>query len=267
MFTGVAVTLDISVLVGLLAGAGGLGALTLAGSRVMRERIVARRENHRLANSIAEALHTDEFRARIDDTARRAADEADRADGPADTMLRARLDHMRQVQQIWGADARQNALDQVAAIMKRSVRKGNALTGERGDIINEIDGDGFTILVRGAHENEASQIARRLREQLARTPIEGLSEDMRLTASFGVASRRIGETIATWRARAEAALSAAKAGGEDQIVEASVAEEMMLLPAPSPTAEPDRDSKDDAESGAESEADRETDREADPRAA
>ena len=153
---------------------------------------------------------------------------------------------MSQVQQIWGPEARQSTLDQVAAIMQRSVRGGDRLTGERGDIINEIEGEDFTILVRAAKENEASQIARRLREELARTQIEGLSGDMRLTASFGVASRQIGEGLGAWRARAEAALSAAIGKGEDQIVEASVVEEMMLLPAPTPIASCDQDGTPDA---------------------
>ncbi|MEL6486151.1 MAG: GGDEF domain-containing protein [Pseudomonadota bacterium] len=236
MFSGVAVTLDISVLAGLMAGAGLLGALAVIGSRAVRQRMLTKRSSQRLENHIAEAFQKDEFRTRIDDTAKRVADKPARANGAGDTMLRARVDHMRQVQQIWGPEARQSALDQVAAMMKRSVRSGNALTGESGDVIKEIEGEGFTILVRGAKESEAGHIARRLRDQLARTRIDGLSEDLHLTASFGVASRRIGESFTAWRARAEAALNAAKAKGEDQIVEASVVEEMKLLPAPSRAA-------------------------------
>ena len=176
------------------------------------------------------------FNREIDDVSERQ----DRRQGhtATDTLVHAKLDRMREVQQIWGQETRQNALKQVAAIMKRSVRKADAEKGTQGDIVDDIEGDGFTILVRGAEEKDASLIAKRLRSELARTPIEGLSDNIRLTASFGVASRRMGESLTAWRARAEEAVNAASAQGEDQIVEASVVEEMTLLPPPSPKANP-----------------------------
>ncbi|MEM6856611.1 MAG: GGDEF domain-containing protein [Pseudomonadota bacterium] len=248
MFTGVAVTLDLAVLTGLLAVAVALGALAVVGSRAVRQRMLAKRSSQRLDKHIAEVLHNgalerDAFRTRIDDTAKSAAGKpgAVRNDEPGEVILRARVHHMNQVQQIWGPEARQSALDQVAAIMQRSLRGGDTLTGERGDIINEIEGEGFTILVHGAQENEVSEIAQRLRETLARTRIEGLSDDMRLTASFGIASRRTGDSFTAWRARAEAALSAAKANGKNQIAAASAVEEKVLLPAPAPAASFDQD--------------------------
>ena len=60
-----------------------------------------------------------------------------------------------------------------------------------------------------------------------------MGEGMRLTASFGVAQRREGETNTSLYARAHAVLNTAQNGGEDTVLSASDWEEMQLLPAPS----------------------------------
>lgn len=237
MFTGVAVTLDIVVLAGLIVCAGGLGAVALHGVHSIRRRLASARDHKQSQANLAEILRTDDFNREIDDAAERRALRPARSSERTDTMLRARIDHLRQVQQVWGSETRHNALEQIAAIMKRSVRRGNGETGS-GDVVNEIDGDGFTILVRNAEESEASLIAKRLRDEIARSRIDGLSDNVRVTASFGVASRRVGESFAMWRERAEAALRRAGDEGEDQIVEASVVEEVQLLGPPSPGVDP-----------------------------
>ncbi|MEO1731081.1 MAG: GGDEF domain-containing protein [Pseudomonadota bacterium] len=236
MFTGVAVTLDVSVLAGLMVCAGGAGAVALHGVHSVRRRISNARNKQQVQSSLANVLSSEEFNREINDVSERQDRRQDL--GGTDTLVHAKLDRMREVQQIWGQETRQNALEQVAAIMKRSVRKADAEKGTPGDLVNDVEGDGFTILVRGAEERDASLIAKRLRSELARTPIKGLSDNIRLTASFGVASRRMGESLAAWRARAEDAVNAASAQGEDQIVEASIVEEMTLLPPPSPKANP-----------------------------
>lgn len=245
MFTGIAVTLDVSVLAGLMACAGGLGALALPATHALIDSAARRREQGRAQDNLADLLRTEQFARVIDDVIESEIAGAGAGEHPvpapanphspyrSEAMLHARLDHMREVQQIWGADARRGAIEQVAAIMRRSVRRGDPASGLHGDIVNTIEGDGFTILLRGAGEQDASAIARRLRRELARARIEGLSDNIRLTASFGVASRRMGESVALWRARAGAALRQARARGQDQIVEASVIEETKLLPPPS----------------------------------
>ena len=233
MFTGVAVTLDVSVFAGLLACAVGAGAIALHGVHSLRRRLSVARDRQRAESSLASVLSSDELNREIDDFTERQDNNG------SETLMRAKLDRMREVQQVWGQETRQSALEQVAAIMKRSVRKGDDKNGTLGDVVEEVQGDGFTILVRGAEEKHASLIAKRLRSELARTPIEGMSDNIRLTASFGVASRRMGESLAAWRARADEALNAASAKGEDQIVEASISEEMTLLPPPSPSAKAD----------------------------
>lgn len=242
MFTGVAVTLDLSVLAGLMVCSGGMGAVALHGAHSVRRHWSLAREQQRAQQGLADHLRSRDFLREIQNVADRAGQLAAHPRAlaramPSETLLYARLDTMRQVQQIWGAQARKSALDQVAAIMRRSLRGGDRLSGRAGDIVNTIEGDGFTILVRGAQEQDAGAIARRLRGKLARARIDGLSDNIRLTASFGIASRRMGESVTLWRARAAAALHQARSQGEDQIVEATMVEEIKLLPPPVASSE------------------------------
>ena len=121
----------------------------------------------------------------------------------------------------------------MAQVIRAGVRKGDDVT--RCDKSPE-DG-GFVIQAPGATEVEASAIAKRLLKTIGSTEIDAMSGDMRLSASFGVAARRIGETEDAWRARAGEALNAAIDSGEEHVVTASEWEEVMLLPAPTPSPE------------------------------
>jgi GGDEF domain-containing protein len=122
--------------------------------------------------------------------------------------------------------------------MKRSVRVRGREPDIGGDIVTEIPGEGFSILLRGHREAQGIGIAERLRRELAASRIDGFANSLRVTASFGIASRQLGESLAAWRARADAALAEAQSRGGDTIIEASVVEEAILLPPPAP--QPDR---------------------------
>ena len=154
------------------------------------------------------------------------------AHGPRKTaVLSGKVDHVDHVGHVWGQETRADAIEQVAQVMRAGVRK--------TDFFAPSQDEGFTIVAEGASEIEASEIAKRLMEKLAKMPVPGVDEDLRLTASFGVAERREGEGDSELRARADAALDTARdtrAGqGEDCIVAASEWEEVHFLPAPSPS--------------------------------
>ena len=242
MVTGMAVTLDAGVLVMLLLSAAGLGVVSVRAAGWTRRSKAEADERNRSDADLADMLRSRAFNRELEEAAER--DRAQRANRRAldhpqtDALLRAQIDHMRELEQIWGPNARQSALEQVAAIMRRSVRQNDAASGRAGDLVDEIKGDGFTILVRGAQPPQASAVARRLRRELAHSQIEGLAQNIRLSASFGIASRQMGEGFAAWRARAEDALRKATEQGEATIVEADLAEDRALLPAPSPKASP-----------------------------
>lgn len=139
-------------------------------------------------------------------------------------MLRGRIDHLNQVRHIWGPETRAEAIEQVAQIMRAGVRK--------DDVITPVDDDGFVILAPGASERDAGIIAKRLREALSQKYLAGMGTGLHVTASFGVAECRDGESEAETRERADAALDAAQEAGEDQVITASEWEEVILLPAP-----------------------------------
>jgi len=141
-------------------------------------------------------------------------------------VLSGRIDHTSQIKQIWGQSARAEAIEQVAQVMRASVRGTDKVTRD-GD-------DNIVIIADGATESEAGEIAQRLMRRLAQTPVPGLDDSLRLTASFGVAERGKGESDDDLHARSAAALDAAQAHGEDRVIIASDWEEVKFLPAPDP---------------------------------
>ncbi|MEO0464720.1 MAG: GGDEF domain-containing protein [Pseudomonadota bacterium] len=232
MFSGVTVSIDLAVLALIVLCAASMGAMASHTVARLRGMCSAYRERRAGNAAIKGLFRSGSFTEQCDEIANRPTLTPARANARPDTLLHARVDHLREVGQIWGADTRRSAIEQVADIMKRSVRGSEPSDGVYSDVVTQIRGEGFTILVRGAEEAHGGAIAKRLRRELARAQIEGLADNLRLTASFGVAGRRMGESFAAWRARAQSALDAAQSRGEDQIVEASVVEEIKLLPAP-----------------------------------
>lgn len=150
--------------------------------------------------------------------------------GPhAGAILRSRIDHAGYIQQIWGHETREEAIRRVASVMRKGLRQ--------GDNVSHLKGDGFVIHIPGVNETEATGIANRLRRSLARATIDAMGRDYRVTASFGVAGRKAGETNAALHQRADNALNTAQYSGEDHIVAASDIEEVIMLPAPSEPVE------------------------------
>ena len=64
----------------------------------------------------------------------------------------------------------------------------------------------------------ATGLADRIRREFAAMAIDGLSADIRLTASFGLAQMQRGEGYGKLFARADAALYRAKEAGRDRVV-------------------------------------------------
>lgn len=146
-------------------------------------------------------------------------------------VLHGRIDQLVGFNGAWSADTRDEVREHVAAVMRAGLRRGDRIAlgaAERGS-------DGFTIVIPGADERAAVRIAERLRRMLAHLRMPQLGDNARLTASFGVAADRFGETDIGLDQRARRALAAAVAKGEDHVVPASEIEELMLLPAPTPS--------------------------------
>ncbi len=165
------------------------------------------------------------FDAEVQATERRQSN-ATPSNAQRTAILRARIDSKSKKRALWDSETRAEAVSQVAQVMRASVRDGDrvqAVQGPEGD-------DSFVIIAPGADEEEASGIAKRLLERIAETRMRG-------NASFGVAQQREGESDAETRARAGDAMEAAARTDSDQVVMASEWEEILLLPAPTPSEE------------------------------
>jgi diguanylate cyclase (GGDEF)-like protein len=177
-----------------------------------------------MADPLSGLFTPERFEAEIEATERRITPIK-----PRGAVLRGNIDHLSQVRALWGPETRADAAAKVAQIIRAGVRKGDAVSQYEGH-----EGDGsFVIIAPGATEEEGSAIAKRLLKTIGSTAIDGMGDDMRLSASFGVAARRIGESEAAWHARAGEALNAATEMGAEQVMAASDWEEVVMLPAPS----------------------------------
>ena len=197
----------------------GIAALTLISMVILRG--AARRKED--SNPLTTLFERSGFEERMGKTAMLSAN-SETTRGPRTAVLSGRLDHMGQVGQIWGADTRTAAIEQVAQVMRAGVRKTDHFSSGRSD--------DFTILANGASEDEASGIARRLMAKLAQLPVPGMEGDHRLTATIAVAERLDGESDEQLRTRADAARDGASRSGEDRVVAASEWEEIRFLAAP-----------------------------------
>jgi diguanylate cyclase (GGDEF)-like protein len=161
------------------------------------------------ANTIDLAVHRDSLRA------------GSRA------VLQGRIDQLGAVADAWNSNARNEVREHVAAVMRAGLR--------RDDRVTLVAGDGFTISMPGLDERAAVRVADRLRRKLARLHLPHLASEAKLTATFGVAAERFGDGDDGIARRARRALDAAVAKGIDHVVPASEIEEIMLLPAPTPS--------------------------------
>lgn len=92
-----------------------------------------------------------------------------------------------------------------------------------GDTVRGVDavgrwgGEEFIVLVPETGATEARQLAERIRGEVARLSFRS-AEDLRVTASLGVAHARNGESLENLTGRADAAMYRAKRAGRDQVV-------------------------------------------------
>ena len=179
--------------------------------------------SHQSADPLAGLFEPEILEIEIEATERRKATKSARS-----AVLRGRIDHLDQVASLWGPEARADAIKQVAQVMRAGVRRGDTVSTGEG---TENDGE-FAIVAEGADEQEASAIAKRLLQDIGSARVAGMSKNMRLSASIGVAARRYSESERAWNARAREALNCAQSSGEDQVVTAGDWEEIMLLEGP-----------------------------------
>lgn len=149
----------------------------------------------------------------------------------AHAVLQGRIDQFSDSREGWSPDTNEQFRKHIAAVMRVGLRGGDRIRMGGG----QVQGDGFTIFIPGADERAAVHIADRLRRKLGSVHLPQFGDEVRLTASFGVAADRFSESDEGLSRRARRALDAAMAKGMDHVVLASEIEEIMLLPAPTPS--------------------------------
>ncbi|MDG4647845.1 sensor domain-containing diguanylate cyclase [Roseibacterium sp. SDUM158017] len=136
-----------------------------------------------------------------------AVKEADAACPPALVLLD--LDHFKSINDGFGHDCGDIVLRRTADVL-RARAAGHAIPCR-------IGGEEFAIVLSGLPGPACRELAEGLRADLAALEVAEIAP-RRITASFGVAVFRPGESIAQWRERADAALYAAKAAGRDRTI-------------------------------------------------
>jgi len=214
VITGIGVPLELT----LLLCAGSAAAGVWLGQMRANRRLDPRR------NPLRALMKPDVMSQAIDLAARR-----DALREGSHAVLHGRIDQLAALRSVWNADTRDQVYEHVAAVMRAGLRRGDRIAINAG----HSDEDDFTILIPGADERAAVRIADRLRRSLAQLRLPQLGNEAPLTASFGVAADRFGESSDGLDRRARRALDAADA---DHVVPASEIEEIILLPPPADTA-------------------------------
>mgnify|MGYP001800939237 CR=1 FL=1 len=126
------------------------------------------------------------------------------------SLVVADIDHFKQVNDIWGHQAGDKAISGFGELI------GDMIRG--CDTAGRIGGEEFCIAVWNCENGPAGRLAERIRKAFAGLKHSDLNADIRLTASFGVATAREGESYEQVFERADAALYRAKAAGRDRVM-------------------------------------------------
>jgi diguanylate cyclase (GGDEF)-like protein len=120
------------------------------------------------------------------------------------------LDGFKQVNDVFSYGHGDRVLQQLAAILQKTCR--------RGDAVVRLGGDEFVLVLRETSPGDARGVLDRVRQLIGATVWDGLPANRRLTASVGVAVGSGASDAARVLATAGEALRAAKKAGRDRIV-------------------------------------------------
>ena len=86
------------------------------------------------------------------------------------------------------------------------------------DYVARFGGEEFLLILTGADQSTARQVATRLCARTRQMSVPGTEDGFEMTASIGIAEYRPGESLDELLSRSDHALYAAKTGGRDRIV-------------------------------------------------
>ena len=137
------------------------------------------------------------------------------------SLVVADIDHFKAVNDIYGHQTGDRAIARFGEVVRGTIRD--------TDIAGRIGGEEFCILAWNCDGKAAVAMAERVRNRFGVSVIEGMPEDHRLTASFGIAGRCEGEGYGKLFARSDAALYAAKQGGRNRSIHDEKSGETSLI--------------------------------------
>lgn len=117
------------------------------------------------------------------------------------------LDHFKKINDIYGHAAGDYVLKTMSGLAKNEMRS--------ADTLFRIGGEEFLIISKDTDLIGASRLAERLRSMIEKYPFKKIGS---VTASFGVASCQIGDSIETLMERADKKLYEAKESGRNMVV-------------------------------------------------
>ncbi|KJY83326.1 hypothetical protein TW81_10050 [Vibrio galatheae] len=129
------------------------------------------------------------------------------------------IDHFKQVNDTYGHDVGDKALIHITGLLKKNIRQ--------EDLIGRFGGEELLILLAKNDCTQATAFTERLRRILENSPLEIGGISINLTASFGVVECINKASIDEMIKRADALLYQAKENGRNQVVSASIAEELV----------------------------------------
>lgn len=126
------------------------------------------------------------------------------------TAIMLDVDFFKRVNDTHGHAAGDEVLRKIASCCRSEVRE--------LDILGRYGGEEFAILLTESDIERACQVAERLRIRIEAFPFVAKDVSLKLTASLGVAERRIGESVESVLDRADQALYLAKQRGRNLVV-------------------------------------------------
>jgi diguanylate cyclase (GGDEF)-like protein len=129
--------------------------------------------------------------------------------GGSGALLLLDLDNFKDINDLRGHPAGDRVMCSLSNLLKERLGDGHML--------GRLGGDEFAVVLAGADETEALEVADRLRTAVAAVPLAGGAGATRITVSAGVAKFDSGESWQAVLANADLALYASKAAGRNRV--------------------------------------------------
>jgi diguanylate cyclase (GGDEF)-like protein len=134
-----------------------------------------------------------------------------RSGGPGFAVLALDIDHFKQINDSFGHDAGDRVLRRVADACRLALRP--------GDHVGRTGGEEFVVILPGAPEEAAREVAERLRAAVAASDLHDVSPGLMVTVSIGAAVwGKADRSVSELLGRADASLYEVKRSGRNSVM-------------------------------------------------